>query len=551
MKFGNEKRFVYEALSRHNYFPNQKANIGEIPPIFSSRRFTPEIIEKIIAEGDIPDERGRMGYDLVEYSSTRYNNVPRTLGIPHPMAHSKLTKGIVDKWPEISRSTSNPRSKIKPDYHEDGRLMIMNYEGFREKVIEKCDMAFGKRFLVSTDISGCFNTVYTHAIEWAVLGFAESKERLKLGNKAPKVWPADLDTKQRQTRRGETQGITIGPATSNVILELILTKVDAQLSGFEFSRYIDDYICYCSSSDEADDFLQKLSIELRKYKLHLNLSKTQVQPLPAAIQSDWVSKLHAALPQPDAEEARYSADTAIHFIEYAINLNHQTPDGSVLKYAIQQIIYRIESSSVDIITDYLINLSWHYPSLLPFLDVAFPLYSGSIEIFQVRLNKIIEENARCGRSDGMCWPLYYIDKFKLSVDPETSQAVIKTVDCLSLCLLFKVTGWNESFDRLANEISQGTLYEKDQMWLFMYQAFINGHIENPYMSNTFHIMRAEDVDFMIVGEATSQAEQYSSYLLGNEIFDPEKIPMTYTEFTKEAHLNTLAVGSSNNGSEDK
>lgn len=28
----DDKRALYEALTRYNYFPNQRANIGELPP---------------------------------------------------------------------------------------------------------------------------------------------------------------------------------------------------------------------------------------------------------------------------------------------------------------------------------------------------------------------------------------------------------------------------------------------------------------------------------------------------------------------------------------
>jgi len=39
------KRHLYEGLTRHNYFPNQKEGACELPPCFSTLSYTPEIVE--------------------------------------------------------------------------------------------------------------------------------------------------------------------------------------------------------------------------------------------------------------------------------------------------------------------------------------------------------------------------------------------------------------------------------------------------------------------------------------------------------------------------
>ncbi|WP_236193678.1 antiviral reverse transcriptase Drt4 [Pseudomonas faucium] len=526
----DEVRFVFEALTQHNFFPNQKSGVGELPPIFSTRRFTPEIVN-LIAEVGNSDGRGTLGFDLVEYSATRYNNVPRILGIPHPKAYGRLVRAIVDNWESIRHVCDNESSKIKPYFHADSRLMVMNYEGFREKVIDKCKKSFGKRFLVNTDISGCFNSIYSHAIEWAGVGLTEAKEGL-----ATKVyanhWAKLLDKAQSRTRRGETQGVTIGPATSSVIVELILSKVDSALDEFEFSRYVDDYVCYCSDSGEADRFLRTLAAELKKYKLSLNLGKTVVESLPSAIQTDWISKLHAALPAVD-DEGRYQSEVVMRYIEYAISLNEQTPDGSVLKYAIRQIVYRVEKSSASVIVDYFINLSWHYPLLLPFIGLLFELHDLEYSEYEERLNLIILENARNSRSDGMCWPLYFIYKYNLRLGGDAFSSVLGSRDCLALCVVMLITGWNGEFEELAQAIVSGSDYDKDQQWVFLYQAFLKGYIANPYQDTCFDVMREECVDFMPIDDSKSRAENYCVYLYAGRVFSPEEKTMSYKEYVQK------------------
>ncbi|MCQ1490960.1 hypothetical protein [Klebsiella pneumoniae] len=139
----DEKRHLYEALLRHNYFPNQKGSTSEIPPCFTSRTFTPEIAEIIT---NTPSEKRPLGYDCVEYSSTRYNNFPRVLSLIHPRPYSLLAKHLYNSWEEIKVIKENPNSMIKPEMHPDGRIFIMNYEEAETKTLRELNDGFGRRF---------------------------------------------------------------------------------------------------------------------------------------------------------------------------------------------------------------------------------------------------------------------------------------------------------------------------------------------------------------------------------------------------------------------
>lgn len=48
---------------------------------------------------------------------------------------------------------------------------------------------------------------------------------------------------------GETHGLLVGPHASNLLSELILTRIDKTLfdEGYRFVRHIDDYLCYVDS----------------------------------------------------------------------------------------------------------------------------------------------------------------------------------------------------------------------------------------------------------------------------------------------------------------
>jgi hypothetical protein len=153
----------------------------------------------------------------------------------------------------------------------------MEKDRFPADVERQLDMSFGAKYLVDADVSSCFPSIYTHAIPWALVGHPHSKS-----HRGPTEWFNQVDWCQRHLKRNETHGVPVGPATSNIINEVILGKVDQALTtaGYKFVRYIDDYKCYCPSRDKADEFLRDLERELGAYLLLLNTKKVTVEELP-------------------------------------------------------------------------------------------------------------------------------------------------------------------------------------------------------------------------------------------------------------------------------
>ncbi|MBP1317122.1 antiviral reverse transcriptase Drt4 [Herbaspirillum sp. 1130] len=510
------KRYVFEALTRHNYFPNQKLSIKEIPPCFGTTTFTPEVAQ-ILAQTKKEAVRGRLGYDHVEYAATRHNNVPRKLGLVHPRAYADLVTIMHSHWDHLAWVCENDRSMIKPELHQDGRMLVMNYEDPNKKIVRELNDSFASSFRVTTDISGCFPGIYSHAIEWALDGIDSSKERLR--DRGPQHWSSDLDRAQRQCKRNETQGIPIGPASSSIVVEVILGKVDQELAqaGFNFRRHIDDYVCYCSTLEQTDAFLQTLGKLLRNYKLNLNLHKTSVVDLPAALQADWVAELNGALPSRFITQAHNArtllGSEVIQYLNFAIRLNKQTPDGSVLKYAIGSIINFIDPSGVYEVFDYILNLSWYFPLLLPYLEILIEKDYFDTSSYGGQLNTIALLNAKSFRSDGISWPLYYLKKHNLPIDYQVIDAVLASEDCLGLLSLYQFEQAQEMVVNFASRKTRLDVYSKDQYWLLLYQLYLDQKLANPYMDDCFPVLQQHAVNFMVVpNQPSTPAELYCDYL---------------------------------------
>ena len=265
---------IYKSLLQNNYFPAQRKTHGEIPPIFTTNELTKEIAEKI---KNINGGNRKGGFDCISYTSTRFDLVPRILQIPFPKAYIDLCFCIHENWDNIKHICFGELSAIKPAKHDDGRVIIMDYEEKEEKEHWHVENSFSERFGIHADIANFYPSIYSHSIAWAAAGHEEAKRNSKDSTK----WYNKLDQYQRLTTRNETKGIPIGSATSNIIAEFILQKIDTHFSvnsdfghGISYRRYIDDYQCYAKTREKAEEFIRELRLELSKYSLLLNSRKT-------------------------------------------------------------------------------------------------------------------------------------------------------------------------------------------------------------------------------------------------------------------------------------
>ncbi|MNU80087.1 reverse transcriptase [compost metagenome] len=510
--FSPYDRHFLEALTRWNYFPNQKESATELPPNISTRRFTPEIARKLIQDIPLSKERQRLGFDLVEYRATRYNNVSRVLGLLHPLAFAQVFGVMESNRENLIEAMKDDNSAICVEAHNDGRMLIMNYEDPETKALTAAEQSFGKKFRAHTDIANCFGSIYTHSLEWAIQGFEVAKANLT--QKKTRHWSSEFDQVLRGAKRNETSGLPIGPASSSIAVEIILAAVDRKLrERFSFVRYVDDYTALCDSHAEAEEFIRLLGKELSQYRLTLNLSKTSIVELPEPLQEKWVSALMSALPpllQDDGQLAFMNTREAFHFLDYAVRLNNDTPDGSVIKFAVSTIARRLKDRAAADVFQYVLNLAWHYPILLPYLekiDARSEYYDP--KQLEIKLNGIIKTNALHRRSDGICWALYYLERLNSLPSEESILAITESKDSVALAMLCNFENSIEAVSEYAKTILEAQIYTRDQNWLLLYQLFLKGKISDPYLNEeTFALLKKYDVDFFCNPGQDSRAEVY-------------------------------------------
>ncbi|MFC3166807.1 RNA-directed DNA polymerase [Paracoccus fontiphilus] len=151
--------------------------------------------------------------------------------------------------------------------------------------------------LLKTDVSNCYGSLYTHSIPWALHGYEAAKE--KQGDKS--LFGNRLDFHIRNSRYGQTNGITQGSVLMDIIAELVLAYVDHLITlqltdsqDFRILRYRDDYSIFTRSDHRAAEIVRVISDCLRKVGMQLGSAKTLASAniIEGAIKPEKLAGIH-------------------------------------------------------------------------------------------------------------------------------------------------------------------------------------------------------------------------------------------------------------------
>jgi len=284
-----DKNKIASWLLTEGYFPEQ--NI--LPPSFKVDNFVLKNDPYIRNLKEPP--RRELGTVSYPKSFLTY----RVYGIQHPHNYHDIVYWLIDDWENIIDHIFlkdkliytysmpipvNAKNKGELSPLRSGRLI---YEWI--EMAERDLVAEAHRFkvLIRTDITNFYNSVYTHSIAWALHGreksFLDSRTLDLLGNK--------IDKLVQYANDGRTNGIPVGSAVSDLIAEILLAKIDQNVSlrlkeeniDFLGTRFKDDYRILAKTEEDAKKILRVLSEKLHEFNLLINENKTKILYLPEGL----------------------------------------------------------------------------------------------------------------------------------------------------------------------------------------------------------------------------------------------------------------------------
>ncbi len=458
---------MLEALLERGYFPQ------ELPPPFNTRSLATFIASSSGKPLPFTHQKNRPSKPEI-YNLARTGTLRRELSILNPVHFTILANCMVSNWKELEKASSGSRLSLTTPTLGDGIRAIGRMNPLDVLPSKRAELRSRGRFLLKADIIRFYPSIYTHSIPWALHG-----KKVAKANRNKTLLGNEIDELLRNCQDGQTNGIPIGPDTSLLIAEILLTQVDQQLSlrRLKGLRYIDDFELVFDSEAEALEALSTLEEALLEFELHLNPSKTYVVHLPQRLEDSWVAELKNMELLPGSYQFKRQL---IHFFDRAFELARSFPTENVLKYAAGRMSrIRIWRYRHEMAEDLLIQCARVEAGALPAVLASIlrnpNRVSRRTRLLKEMLHSVIMEHAPQRHSSEVAWSIWACVALKLQLPSRVVKPVLRMEDSVCALLLLHARSIGllpkpKDLDGLQAILTTQDLYEN--RWLLSYEASI-------------------------------------------------------------------------------
>lgn len=215
----------------------------------------------------------------------------RPFQLIHPALYVSLVHNITEEanWNTIvarfGQFAANPKIKcysipLESDGTQSDKATAVTqwWQSIEQQSIE---LALQYEYVLHTDISDCYGSIYTHSVPWAIhtklVAKANRDPNGNLGN--------IIDKHLRDMAFGQTNGIPQGSVLMDFIAEMVLGYADIELTNriqatsiqdYKIIRYRDDYRIFSNNPQDAELITKLLTEILIELGMRLNAQKTLV-----------------------------------------------------------------------------------------------------------------------------------------------------------------------------------------------------------------------------------------------------------------------------------
>lgn len=250
------------------------------------------------------------------------------------------------------------------DDSSDVSTSIINWwQGIEQ---ESLKLALSFEYVIHTDISDCYGSIYTHSIPWAIHTKAFSKK-----NRGQEHVGNAVDKLLRDMSFGQTNGIPQGSTLTDFIAEMILGYADLELTeqitnqgitDYKILRYRDDYRIFVNNPQEGELITKYLTEILISLGMRLNAQKTLVSNdvIVDSIKPDklyWLS------------QKKGTSGLQQHLL-LILKLSREHPNSGSLRKALDKFYNRIlkleeTDANIHVLVSILIDIAFKNPRTYP------------------------------------------------------------------------------------------------------------------------------------------------------------------------------------------
>lgn len=491
---------IHQALLTKGYFPK------ELPPVFTTQDFGEHVddilqdwekagvFQKSEVPGKLAGGKKRSGaytYKLGDAEAERLSKPKRgyerrEIHITHPLPQALLAREIGVHWRSVQRWLSRQTYSVDEIRVGDDYERAIKGINFALHEAKKSYLQATSDWVVTTDITRFYPSIYTHSIAWAAYG----KERVKRNLNAYKGSFADrLDLLVRSCNRNQTVGIPVGPETSRIIAETISARIDQSYSArFQDSdkdnidRLQDDWMVGIGTLEGAETVLSAISGLYREYGLDINGSKTSIDRIVGERESAWISEMKAFLSH---RSGSLAGSRLREFLELTLILQSQNPTASVVSYALSVVEgVAIEAADIPVVESFLIKAAVVAPGSMDricrvVLDVQNRTNALSAKRIGSRFINLVKVALEKGHHYEAIWLLYTLRGLKRPVDIRPLKDLIAVVESAAIALiLLDMKSKGLCVGKLPTQVWECKISEdsvkSDWTWLLAYEAYRHG-----------------------------------------------------------------------------
>lgn len=344
----------------------------------------------------IPGNFQDINYRFLQNKDGHYSWRP--LQIINPAIYVCLVKEITDKnnWKVIIERFKELHSDDKIKCYSiplinlstqtDNANTILSWWNVIEQ--QSIELAMEYNYLMKTDISDCYSSIYTHSITWAMCDKEKAKNRLHnkplsfIDEKRYKIGDI-IDKLVQNMSYMQTNGIPQGSVLMDFIAEMVLGYADKELSmrlskkefkslDYKILRYRDDYRIYGKTQEDIVKIAKNLTEVLSDLNFKLNTQKTVITQdlISDSIKPDKLYYLTNDYRQLEKSDSTYSLQKHLLHI-YKLSLEH--PNSGSLQKAMSHFFKRIcdreeldlfkEQGSTKVLLSILTNIGFNNPKV--------------------------------------------------------------------------------------------------------------------------------------------------------------------------------------------
>lgn len=456
-----------------------------LPPLFSSQSF--DKIDGVAEFNGYLIKSPKDPFEQAHYNSSKRGYQRRKFGIPNPVVALDLCNFVDVNWSSIhSFFEASPFSFSKPKPSQSGGRS-MEMPTHRDLGHKRFTQLCSSRFILKTDTSRFYPSIYTHSLPWAFHSKEESKKDRNFDSS--KVFFNRADFLLRQSQDGQTVGIPVGPDFSRVFGEVISCAIDQKFfekygkKKLKAVRYVDDMWIGCKSREEANYLLHGYRDCLREFELDINELKTSVVEATTSTFDFWPIELSREISGSFGVTSKADNETRIYALEKAIDLARITSDDAIVKFVIRKLdALHAWKRHWDILEPFLMKCAVNFPHAVDYVARVLAWkcrlgteYSRTSWISLIK--EIVVYHADMGNNSEVCWALWLLREFKTKISWQEIKQIPSRCGSLPLALVLLlneeklITGSIQTdviYDRMASKGMFGSF------WFVAHEAKIRG-----------------------------------------------------------------------------